>query len=120
MFDEATNTLTFKHDTNKPAGAFALNEGKNAPGWYKSNDDGSNANIIKIVGFDASFAIARPTNCHWWFYACKNLTTIEGIIPKHRKRDEYVSHVQWLFRSHNTQLIKFRHTKCDEHDRHVQ
>ena len=79
VFDEATNTLTFKHDTNKPAGAFALNEGENAPGWYKSNDDGSNANIIKKVVFDASFANARPTNCHLWFYGCKNLTTIEGI-----------------------------------------
>jgi len=79
VFDEATNTLTFKHDTNKPDGAFALNEGKNAPGWYKSNDDGSNANIIKKVVFDASFANARPTNCHLWFYGCKNLTTIEGI-----------------------------------------
>ena len=79
VFDEATNTLTFKHDTNKPAGAFALNEGKNAPGWYKSNDDGSNANIIKKVVFDASFANARPTNCHLWFCGCKNLTTIEGI-----------------------------------------
>ena len=79
VFDEATNTLTFKHDTNKPAGAFALNEGKNAPGWYKSNDDGSNANIIKKVVFDASFANACPTNCHLWFYGCKNLTTIEGI-----------------------------------------
>ena len=79
VFDEATNTLTFKHDTNKPYGAFALNEGDNAPGWYKSNDDGSNANIIKKVVFDASFANARPTNCHLWFYGCKNLTTIEGI-----------------------------------------
>ena len=79
VFDEATNTLTFKHDTNKPTGAFALNEGDNAPGWYKSNDDGSNANIIKKVVFDASFANARPTNCHLWFYGCKNLTTIEGI-----------------------------------------
>ena len=79
VFDEATNTLTFKHDTKKPAGAFALNEGDNAPGWYKSNDDGSNANIIKKVVFDASFANARPTNCHLWFYGCKNLTTIEGI-----------------------------------------
>ena len=79
VFDEATNTLTFKHDTNKPAGAFELNEGDNAPGWYKSNDDGSNANIIKKVVFDASFANARPTNCHLWFYGCKNLTTIEGI-----------------------------------------
>ena len=79
VFDEATNTLTFKHDTNKPTGAFELNEGENAPGWYKSNDDGSNANIIKKVVFDASFANARPTNCHLWFYGCKNLTTIEGI-----------------------------------------
>ena len=79
VFDEATNTLTFKHDTNKPDGAFALNEGDNAPGWYKSNDDGSNANIIKKVVFDALFANARPTNCHLWFYGCKNLTTIEGI-----------------------------------------
>ena len=79
VFDEATNTLTFKHDTNKPDGAFALNEGDNAPGWYKPNDDGSNANIIKKVVFDASFANARPTNCHLWFYGCKNLTTIEGI-----------------------------------------
>ncbi|WP_278910280.1 BspA family leucine-rich repeat surface protein [Leyella stercorea] len=79
VFDEATNTLTFKHDTKKTAGAFALNEIENAPGWYKPNDDGSNANIIKKVIFDASFANARPTNCHLWFYGCKNLTTIEGI-----------------------------------------
>jgi surface protein len=79
VFNEATNTLTFKHDTKKPDGAFALNEDDNAPGWYKSNDDGSNANIIKKVVFDASFANARPTNCHLWFYGCKNLTTIEGI-----------------------------------------
>ena len=79
VFDEATNTLTFKHDTNKPAGAFALNEGDNAPGWYKPNDDGSNANIIKKVVFDASFANARPTSCCEWFNGCTDLTTIEGI-----------------------------------------
>ena len=79
VFDEATNTLTFKRDTNKPAGAFALNEGDKAPGWYKPNADGDNTNIIKKVVFDASFANARPTNCHLWFYGCKNLTTIEGI-----------------------------------------
>ena len=79
VFDEATNTLTFKHDTNKPDGAFALNEGENLPGWYKPNDDGSNANIIKKVVFDASFANARPTSCYKWFYGCTDLTTIEGI-----------------------------------------
>ena len=79
VFDEATNTLTFKHDTQKPYGAFALNEGGNAPGWYKPNDYGGNANIIKKVFFDPSFAKARPTSCYKWFYGCKDLTTIEGI-----------------------------------------
>ena len=79
MFDEATNTLTFKHDNNKPAGAFALNEGKNAPGWYKPDDYGDNTNIIKKVVFDASFANARPTSCYNWFYGCTDLTNIEGI-----------------------------------------
>ena len=94
VFDEATNTLTFKHDTNKPAGAFALNEGKNAPGWYKSNDDGSNANIIKKVVFDASFANARPTSCYKWFYDCTNLTTIEGI---EYLNTENVTNMGWMF-----------------------
>ena len=79
VFDEATNTLTFKHDTNKPAGAFALNEGDNAPGWYKSNGYVSNANTIEKVVFDASFANARPTSCCKWFFGCTDLTTIEGI-----------------------------------------
>ncbi len=79
VFDEATNTLTFKHDTNKPDGAFALNEGDNAPGWYKPDDDGANTNTIEKVVFDASFANARPTSCYEWFFGCTDLTTIEGI-----------------------------------------
>ena len=79
VFDKATNTLTFKHDTNKPAGAFALNEGDNVPGWYIPDDYGDNTNIIKKVVFDASFANARPTSCYKWFYKCDGLTTIEGI-----------------------------------------
>ena len=79
VFDKATNTLTFKHDTNKPDGAFALNEGKNAPDWYKPDDYGDNTNIIEKVVFDASFANARPTSCYEWFFGCKYLTTIEGI-----------------------------------------
>lgn len=79
VFDKATNTLTFKHDTNKPTGAFALNEGKNAPGWYKPDDYGDNTNIIKKVVFDPSFANARPTSCYKWFNGCPDLTTIEGI-----------------------------------------
>ena len=94
VFDKATNTLTFKHDTKKPDGAFALNEGDNAPGWYKSNDDGSNANIIKKVVFDASFANARPTSCYKWFYGCTDLTTIEGI---EYLNTENVTNMGWMF-----------------------
>ena len=79
VFDKTTNTLTFKHDTNKPTGAFALNEGRNLPGWYNPYNYEYNTNNIKKVVFDASFANARPTSCYSWFYGCKYLTTIEGI-----------------------------------------
>ncbi len=96
VFDEATNTLTFKHDTNKPDGAFALNEGKNLPGWYKFDDNNHshNANIIKKVIFDASFANARPTSCYNWFYGCTDLTTIEGI---EYLNTENVTNMSWMF-----------------------
>ena len=76
VFDEATNTLTFKHDTNKPDGAFALNEGENLPNWYRTDFYGNNSLSIKKVVFDASFANARPTSCYRWFFNCKYLTTI--------------------------------------------
>ena len=76
VFDEATNTLTFKHDTQKPYGAFALNVGRNAPGWYNPKKSGSN--YINKVVFDASFAKARPTSCYSWFRGCIDLK-IEGI-----------------------------------------
>ena len=96
VFDEATNTLTFKHDTKKPAGAFALNEGKNAPGWYKYDDNNHshNANIIKKVIFDASFANARPTSCYKWFRGCQDLTNIEGIKYLNT---ENVTNMSWMF-----------------------
>ena len=96
VFDEATNTLTFKHDTNKPDGAFALNEGENLPGWYKFDDNNHshNANIIKKVIFDTSFANARPTSCYNWFYGCTDLTTIEGI---EYLNTENVTNMSWMF-----------------------
>ena len=80
VLDNAAGTLTFKHDANKPAGAFSMNEDKTFPAWY--DGDGSteyNKNNITKVVFDPSFANARPTNCYAWFFACKDLTTIEGL-----------------------------------------
>ena len=65
-------TLTFKYGS-MPTGAYELNEGINDPGWLAQNKK------IKKVVFDASFANARPTSCHYWFCKFTNLTTIEGI-----------------------------------------
>ena len=65
-------TLTFKYGS-MPTGAYELNEGINDPGWLAQNKK------IKTVVFDASFANARPTSCHYWFCNFTNLTTIEGI-----------------------------------------
>lgn len=83
VLDNAAGTLTFKHDANKPAGAFSLNEGETFPAWYDGGYDGDdneyNKNNIKKVVFDASFANVRPTNCYAWFYMCRDLTIIEGL-----------------------------------------
>ena len=73
VFNETDGTLTFRYDTNKPEGAYDLNEGVNEPAWNEQSD-----NINKVV-FDASFAKAKPTSCYKWFYNCNNLTKIEGI-----------------------------------------
>ena len=81
VLDNAAGTLTFKHDANKPAGAFSLNEGWPYPAWYAQagDDTGYNENNIKKVVFDSSFANARPTNCCFWFVGCKDLIVIEGL-----------------------------------------
>ncbi len=80
VFNEDTGTLTFKHDTKKPAGAYSLNVDQKTPDWFAAGEThGVNNNRIKKVVFDASFAEARPTSCSWWFYGCNELTTIEGI-----------------------------------------
>ena len=75
VFNEGTGTLTFKwsNSTSIPAGAYDLNVGQSNPKWYDKREK------IKTVIFDASFANARPTSCYYWFRACLNLTTIEGI-----------------------------------------
>ena len=102
VYDEASFTLTFKHDANKPAGAYALNRDHYVPSWFVEDDgSGNNANIIKKVVFDASFAEARPTNCFEWFYGCDNLTTIEGI---ENLNTENVTNMSEMF--HNCTALK--------------
>ena len=80
VLDETTGTLTFKHDTKKPAGAYQLNSPDEVPGWFveDNTEEIVNKNRIEKVVFDASFADARPTSCRCWFLGCTELKTIEG------------------------------------------
>ena len=73
VLNTADGTLTFKHDTEKPSDAYSLNYGYKFPGWKNQ------AEKIKTVIFDDSFADARPEFCSYWFANCENLTSIIGI-----------------------------------------
>ena len=73
VFNSTDGTLTFKHDTEKPSDAYSLNSGYHFPGWMNQ------AEKIKTVIFDDSFADARPEFCSYWFANCENLTSIVGI-----------------------------------------
>ena len=80
-YDGDSETLTFRYGA-KPAGAYDLNEGDVAPGWWDdriNSEDPEQHNKIRKVVFDASFANARPTSCYMWFDRCRDLTEIEGI-----------------------------------------
>ena len=81
VLDEATGTLTFRHDAKKPAGAYPLNSPEELPGWFAEGEDEDivTKNRIEKVVFDASFAAARPTSCRCWFVGCTELKTIDGI-----------------------------------------
>ena len=72
VLDEATGTLTFKCDAAKPEGAYEMNNGYTAPGWYYKAYD------IKKIVFESSFADARPTSCSHWFESYHG-EEIEGL-----------------------------------------
>ena len=94
VLDEATGTLTFRHDAKKPAGAYPLNGPKEGPGWFVEGENFVNKNRIEKVVFDASFAAARPTSCFCWFAGCTELKTIEGI---EYLNTENVTDMSWMF-----------------------
>ena len=94
VLDEATGTLTFRHDAKKPAGAYPLNSSKERPGWFVEGENRVNKNRIEKVVFDASFAAARPTSCCCWFAGCMELKTIEGI---EYLNTENVTDLSWMF-----------------------
>ena len=82
VFDTETGTLTFKYDNSKPESTETQKVYDVLPTFSYSIQPGWKVDYglsIKTVVFDASFADARPTNCHMWFHLCSVLTDIVGI-----------------------------------------
>jgi surface protein len=83
-------TLTFYYDglrSSREGTTYDLNTSKVAPDWYK---DGNYAYVTKVI-FDPSFADARPTSTHVWFYYMTNLQTIEGLSYLNTSEVAYMS-----------------------------
>ena len=77
-FTPENTTLTFYYDgqrSSRTGTTFDMNEGSNPPGWYTG---GYNSRVKNVV-FDPSFADARPTTTHFWFYYMPSLTSITGM-----------------------------------------
>ena len=71
-------TLTFYYDnqrSSRPGDTYDLNTGANYPDWYLF---GTFMSCSKVV-FNPSFAGARPTTAHAWFYQMNKLTSITGL-----------------------------------------
>ena len=60
VLDNAAGTLTFKHDANKPAGAFSLNEGETFPAWYDGGYDGDGNEYNKTTLRKLSLMLLLP------------------------------------------------------------
>ena len=77
-YTPSNTTLTFYYDnyrSSRTGTTYDLNTGTNNPGWRA---DGSYYNVTKVV-FDPSFAGARPTTTHKWFFNMQNLQSITGM-----------------------------------------
>ena len=77
-YTPSNTTLTFYYDnqrSSRPGEIYDLNSGENYPDWYIF---GTFMSCTKVV-FNPSFAAARPTTTHAWFYQMNKLTSITGM-----------------------------------------
>ena len=77
-YTPSNTTLTFYYDTqrsSRPGTIYDLNTGDRHPQWYNDNT----CRYVTQVKFDASFANARPTTTHEWFFCMENLLSIWGM-----------------------------------------
>ena len=77
-YTPSNTTLTFYYDTERSSRTgttYDLNTGDRHPQWYNDNT----CRYVTLVKFDASFANARPTTTHEWFYCMQYLLSITGL-----------------------------------------
>ena len=77
-YTPSNTTLTFYCDNqrcSRTGTIYHLQEASIAPDWFA---DSTCRSVTKVV-FDPSFANARPTSTHAWFWKMSNLTSITGI-----------------------------------------
>ena len=77
-YTPSNTTLTFCCDNqrgSRTGTTYDLNTGNDIPLWFT---DGICENVTHVV-FNASFADARPTTTHHWFWPMRNLESITGL-----------------------------------------
>ena len=79
-YTPADSTLTFYCDaqrSSRPGFTYSLNTGDDFPDWIKNR--GTDRIILCHAVIDPSFAAARPTSTHGWFYSYMGPSSITGI-----------------------------------------
>ena len=77
-YTSSNTTLTFYYDNlrnSRDGTTYDLNTGDENPGW---DTDGTKAYVTKVV-FHWSFGATSPTTTYAWFYAMRQLQSIEGL-----------------------------------------
>ena len=77
-YTPSNTTLTFCYDNqrgSRTGTTYDLNTGNEIPLWFT---DGICENVTRVV-FNSSFANARPTTTHHWFWPMRNLESITGL-----------------------------------------
>ena len=77
-YTPSNTTLTFCYDNkrgSRTGTTYDLNTGNEIPLWFT---DGICENVTQVA-FNASFADARPTTTHHWFWPMRNLESISGL-----------------------------------------
>ena len=115
-YTPSNTTLTFYYDTERSSRTgttYDLNTGENNPIWYRN---GTHAQVTKVV-FNSSFASARPTSTHAWFYNMENLQSISSMSNLNTSE---VTNMSWMFGAcpnlNNLDLSNFNTSKVTNMD----